>query len=118
MPPLAASYQILHMSLRRSHGESNWPELLAGALVKWFKSNEAHFGWLDFSNHPPFIKAVSIAPLYLASLTLGQTTEEELGEDKNFIRYALSTLKNFDRNDWYAPIYKTVLGQYALKGNH
>jgi len=116
--PLPQMYQIWHMNLRRSHGEGNWPEDLAGPLVKWIKSNEAHFRWLDFSNHPPFVKAVSIAPLYLASLTLGQTTEEELGEDKDFIRYALRTLKDFDRNDWYAQIYKTVLVQYALRGNH
>jgi|GEM_PF-1344862 len=116
--PLAALYPILHMDLRRNRGEANWPNLLSGPLTKWTKSNAEHLGWVDFSNHPPFIKAVSIAPLYLASLTLGQTTEAELGEDKDFIRYALRTLKDFDRNDWYAPIYKTVLVQYALKGNH
>ncbi|NVK29389.1 MAG: hypothetical protein HWE20_00200 [Gammaproteobacteria bacterium] len=116
--PLPQMYQFWHMNLRRSHGEGTWPEILAGPLVKWINSNEAHFRWLDFSSHPPFVKAVSIVPLYLASLTLGQTTEEELGEDKDFIRYALRTLKDFDRNDWYAPIYKTVLVQYALRGNH
>jgi len=116
--PLPQMYQIWHMNLRRSHDEGNWPEILTEPLSRWIKSNEAHFCWLGFSNHPPFVKAVSIAPLYLAALTLGQTTEEDLGEDKDFIRYALRTLKDFDRNDWYAPIYKTVLVQYALRGNH
>lgn len=116
--PLAASYQFLHRDLRRNQGEANWPEVLAAPLSKWVRTNAEHLGWVDFSNHPPFVKAVSIAPLYLASLTLGQTTELELGEDKDFIRYALRILKDFDRNDWYAPIYKTVLVQYALRGNH
>jgi len=116
--PLAPSYQALHMVLRRNRGDANWPELLVGSLVRWLEDNSADFGWVDFSNHPPFVRAVSIAPLFLASLTLGQTSVGALGDDKDFVKYALRTLKDFDRTDWYAPVYKTVLVQYALREKH
>lgn len=116
--PLAPSYQALHMVLRRNRGDANWPELLVGSLVRWLEDNAAEFGWVDFSSHPPFVRAVSIAPLFLASLTLGQTSVGALGDDKDFVKYALRTLKDFDRTDWYAPVYKTVLVQYALREKH
>lgn len=116
--PLPASYMILHMNLRRHRGDAQWPEMLSASLSSWVNKHSKHFNWLVLSNAPPFTHAVSLAPLFLAALTLGQANVNELGEDVDYIRYALRSLKEFDRDDWYAPIYKTVLVQYALRGNH
>ena len=116
--PLEPSYHALHMELRRNRSDANWPELLSGPLVRWLEDSATDFGWVDLVSHPSFVSAVSIAPLFLASLTLGQTSVDALGDDKDFVRYALRTLKDFDRTDWYAPVYKTVLVQYALRGKH
>lgn len=73
--------------------------------------------WLPLQGQPQHIAAVSIAPLFLAALTSGQASEQDLGRDLYQVRYELRTLKEFAKYEWFKPVYNTATGFTCFAGN-
>lgn len=108
--PLSVLYPLWFNDLRRKRsGESElWPEDLRSELCSWIASHPELKDIADI-DQPGFTKAVAYLPIYAAYMTAGKADCDLLASGETSARYGFRLLSDFDRMEWFLPVYSLVL---------
>ncbi|MDA8175492.1 MULTISPECIES: STY4851/ECs_5259 family protein [Acidithiobacillus] len=107
--PLEALLPGWYQELRRTH-ESNryWPTDLGEVLSNWVKQQTLPKEVTNLSS-VHFSDAVTYLPIFMAHVTAGKTTIEQLPYSKEYVRFAIKMISEFDRITWYRAVHAATL---------
>jgi hypothetical protein len=107
--PLGALLPGWYQELRRTH-ESNrhWPTDLGEVLADWVKQQSLPKEVANLSS-VYFSDAVTYLPIFMAHVTAGKTTIEQLPYSKEYVKFAIKMISDFDRVTWYRAVHAAVL---------
>ena len=94
----------LYQDLRRVHDGDHWPTELGPVLRDWLGRQKLPPSVLALSRIE-YTDAVAIMPIFMAYVTAGRTTIEELKTSRSYTRFAIKLVSDFDRWNWYAPVH-------------
>jgi hypothetical protein len=115
-PQLGAFLPGWYQELRRTH-ESNrhWPTDLGKALADWVKQQSLPKEVANLSS-AHFSDAVTYLPIFMAHVTAGKTTIEQLPYSKEYVKFAIKMISDFDRITWYRAVHAAVLS-FVISNN-
>ncbi|MHA6839802.1 STY4851/ECs_5259 family protein [Ralstonia pseudosolanacearum] len=104
-----------YQQLRRTHEANNrWPTDLGFLLKEWTRRQAlpkvvTNLSAVDFSD------AVTFLPIFMAFVTAGLTTVDELKANRSpsYVRFAIKMVSDFDKDGWYTPVH-SMLVSYLL----
>ncbi|THK40640.1 hypothetical protein E8Q33_12295 [Methylophaga sp. SB9B] len=115
--PIAATFPHWYQELRRRHcDDDRWPEFMGEDLKNWMISQVDSYQFQNEINMD-YERSVVFFPIFMAYLTSGRSTIEDLRYGKAETRFALRVLSDFDREAWYEPVYALVLSNLIKKEN-
>lgn len=109
--PLRILLPAWYQDLRRTH-ESNddWPTIFGTTLAQWMSARQpplpdeiAKLSVVTFTN------AVTYLPIFMAYVTAGQATLDELSDDPVMLKFAVKLISDFDHVSWYTPVHAAVV---------
>ncbi|ATD59961.1 hypothetical protein CNX70_07015 [Janthinobacterium svalbardensis] len=111
VPPLEFILPDWYQTLRRTHsGNLDWPSMLGERLKDWMQHREPAFSReITSLSNANFTDAVTYLPIFLAHVTSGKATLDELSDDPLTLRFALKLIADFDRALWYNPVYALLV---------
>lgn len=114
-PPLEITLPIWYQSLRRRHADDpRWPNDLANELAAWVSTSDLS-DEIKTMVDVHFARAVAFAPIFMACLTAGIVQLNELGPENSETRFAIKVLSDFDREEWFEPVYSNTLSNILMK---
>jgi len=111
VPPLNLILPDWYQILRRTHAANDdWPAMLGDCLVAWIARRKSTLppGVADLSNIR-FSDAVTYLPVFMAHVTAGKASMDELSQDRTTLKFAIRTVADFDRALWYNPVYSLLV---------
>lgn len=113
--PIEAILPGWYQQLRRTHEANNrWPRDLGFLLKEWIRRQPlpkpvTNLSVVDFSD------AVTLLPIFMAFVTAGLTTIDELkaNRSRSYVRFAIKMVSDFDRDGWYTPVH-SIMVSYLL----
>lgn len=109
LPPAPVDFVLpgWYQTLRQTHcANRDWPMQLSEDLAAWVRQRQkllpsvvTHLSTANFSD------AVCYLPIFMAHVTAGKATLDELVQDSGAQKFALKRLADFDRALWYDPVY-------------
>lgn len=103
--PIEIILPCWYQQLRRTH-ESNdhWPTELGHLLRDWLGRQNLPPAVLSLST-TEFTDSVTILPIFMAYVTAGLATIDELKGNRSNVKFAIKMVSDFDRCSWYAPAH-------------
>lgn len=107
--PLEVLLPGWYQELRRTH-ESNrhWPTDLGEVLSEWVRQRNLPDVVTNLSS-VHFSSAVTYLPIFMAHVTAGKATIEELPYSKEYVKFVIKMIADFDRFTWYRAVHAAVL---------
>jgi len=105
-----------YQELRQTHSEDiQWPTYLKESLYYWSKKNEKLSFFRSLSK-TDWDSSVILFPCFMAAITAGESSFEELFFDKSDveINYQIKKLRDFDRK-WFYSTYSVLLSTLYIK---
>jgi hypothetical protein len=114
--PIEAILPCWYQQLRRTH-ESNdhWPTELGHVLREWLGRQTLPSAVLTLST-TEFTDAVTIMPIFMAYVTAGLATIDELKGNRSKVKFAIKMVSDFDRRSWYAPAHGLMVSYLLATG--
>lgn len=115
VPPLEFILPDWYQTLRRTHADNrDWPPMLGERLKAWIKHREPAFSReITGLSIVGFSDAVTYLPIFLAHVTSGKATLDELSGDPLTLKFAIKLVADFDRALWYNPVYALLVSHLA-----
>ncbi len=116
IPPLEYVLPAWYQDLRLIHqSDSDWPEELGNEFRSWVKLQDLpdtvkQLSLVYFSN------AVVYLPIFMAFVTAGKASLEDLEEDTAYLKFVIRMISDFDRGNWYTPVHSMMVA-YLLKNS-
>jgi hypothetical protein len=108
LPPAPVEFILpnWYQTLRQTHCENrDWPMQLGEDLAAWVRQHQTLLpGVVTHLSTASFSDAVCYLPIFMAHVTVGKATLDELVQD-SAQKFALKRLADFDRALWYDPVY-------------
>lgn len=114
IPPVDQILQIWYQGLRQTHqSNSRWPVELADELSAWVRQQNLpalvkNLSQIHFSD------SVVYLPIFMAYITAGKVSLEDLKEDVAYLKFVIRMISDFDRSNWYTPVHSMMVA-YLLK---
>ncbi|WP_037375559.1 STY4851/ECs_5259 family protein [Sedimenticola selenatireducens] len=107
--PLEVFLPGWYQELRRTH-ESNrhWPTDLREDLTTWVH-RQVLPDVLGSLSSVHFSDAVTYLPIFMAHVSAGKASIEELSHSKEYVKFAIKMISDFDRESWYRAVHAAVL---------
>lgn len=99
-----------YAKLRRDHSDDDhWPLDLGQELAEWV-SRQADLP-LEIRNlaNVEYAHAVTYLPMFMAFVTMGRASIDELKGESAYIKFVIRKLSEFDWSGWYLPVHAAVL---------
>ncbi|SEJ91014.1 STY4851/ECs_5259 family protein [Paraburkholderia diazotrophica] len=114
--PIEIILPCWYQQLRRTH-ESNdhWPTELGHLLREWLARQKLPPPVLTLST-TEFTDAVTILPIFMAYVTAGLETIDELKGNRSNVKFAIKMVSDFDRCSWYAPAHGLMVSYLLATG--
>ena len=100
---------------RNHHSNQNWPTELGKELSTWIHKQSLPESIKELSQ-VSFTDAVTYMPIFMAYVTAGKSTLDELPVDQILVKFVIKMISDFDRSGWYTPVH-TSLVSYLLATN-
>ena len=98
-----------NQALRQQHAtDRQWPTDLTAELTSWFLQNPIP-EFLREITPVGFTKAVSYLPIFLAYVTAGKATLNDLPVPMAYLKFAIRLVSDFDRQGWFAPTHALMV---------
>jgi hypothetical protein len=120
LPPAPVDFVLpgWYQTLRQTHcANRDWPMQLGEDLAAWVRQRQkllpsvvTHLSTASFSD------AVCYLPIFMAHVTAGKATLDELVQDSGAQKFALKRLADFDRALWYDPVYALFVSYLLSRG--
>jgi hypothetical protein len=102
-----------YQDIRRNHNANqNWPTELGKELSIWIHKQSLPDSIKDLSQ-VHFTHAVTYMPIFMAYVTAGKATLDDLPVDQILLKFVIKMVSDFDRSGWYTPVH-TLLVSYLL----
>lgn len=111
VPPLSFILPGWYQILRRTHAANDdWPLMLGDCLAAWIARRKPELppGVANLSNIR-FSDAVTYLPVFMAHVTAGKASMDELSQDRTTLKFAIKLVADFDRALWYNPVYALLV---------
>ena len=107
--PIAAVLPAWYQDLRRYH-ESNdqWPTDLGIELRAWIQHQDLPDP-IKLMSNATYTHSVALSPIYMAYVTAGKVPFSKICSDEIYLNYCISTISDFDRSNWYAPVHAMMV---------
>lgn len=113
--PVEQVLPLWYQELRRRHyADDNWPTLMGQELRAWIDSKAlpASIGKLSMIGHTD---AITYLPIFMAYVTAGRATLDQLDVDSAHLKFAIRLLSDFDRNDWYTCVHSMMVSYLLVQ---
>jgi len=102
-----------YQDLRHSHESNrNWPTDLGAELSAWVDKQSLPHAIKGLSQ-VQFTDAVTYLPIFIAYVTAGKATLNELSVDQVLLKFVVKMISDFDRSGWYTSVH-ALLVSYLL----
>lgn len=106
-----------YQSLRRTHeANDNWPVELNDVLSNWIKKQNLPLPVKTLSQIR-YSDSVTYLPIFMAHVTAGKTTLDELGRDTAYLKFAVKMISDFDHITWYACVHAMMVSYLLARAN-
>lgn len=115
--PIGVVLPMWYQELRRTH-ESNrhWPTDLGGRLADWVGKQNLPKEVVSLSSMN-FTNAVTYLPVFMAYVTAGKATLDDLPYNRDFLVFAIKMISDFDKVSWYASVHAAMLSYIVTNNN-
>jgi hypothetical protein len=104
---------LWYQDLRRRHESNrNWPTDLGAELSAWVDKQSLPYSIKGLSV-VQFTDAVTYLPIFVAYVTAGKATLDELPVDQVLLKFVIKMISDFDHSGWYTPVH-ALLVSYLL----
>jgi hypothetical protein len=113
--PLQLVLPQWYQQLRRRHADDpRWPDWYGNEFDLWLKNTDIPAEVKKLADMP-YSRSVTYLPVFMAHLTAGQATLNQISSSAADIRFAARVVSDFDRDGWYEPVYSAVLSNLLSK---
>ena len=94
-----------YQDLRRLHAANlDWPNVLGEALAHWVAEQPLPLR-VKAMSLAEFTDAVTYLPIFMAYVTAGKASVNDLGIPTAYFKFAARWLADFDRHGWFNPVH-------------
>ncbi|MNC22403.1 hypothetical protein D3C75_704030 [compost metagenome] len=94
-----------YQDLRRLHAaNSDWPNVLGDALANWVETQQLPRR-VKAMSLTEYTDAVTYLPIFMAYVTAGKASVNDLGIPTAYFKFAARWLADFDRHGWFNPVH-------------
>ena len=94
-----------YQDLRRLHAaNSDWPNVLGEELANWVENQQLPLR-VKAMSLVTYTNAVTYLPIFMAYVTAGKASVNDLGIPTAYFKFAARWLADFDRHGWFNPVH-------------
>lgn len=107
--PAESILPMWYQDLRRLHAaNSDWPNLLGERLASWIDNQQLPHR-LKAMSLVAYTDAVTYLPIFMAHVTAGKASVNDLGIPTAYFKFAARWLADFDRHGWFNPVHALIV---------
>lgn len=114
LPPLQSVLPIWYQQLRHDHVDDEWPDTLKRSLRGWL-SKTALPEYIKQLTDRNFTDSITYLPIFMAYVSVGKATLEELGGTPALIKFYIKQHAEFDRR-WFLDMHALIVA-HITKNN-